>query len=398
MTKRAGSAAPRQNPKNGKWWFIVDGGPGEDGQRRQARRKGFATKKAAQEELDRIRGKARTASFVTPTKMTVKEYLTQWLDGLGLRASTCDGYRRNLDYVIPVLGGRRLDSVTALDLNALYKTLLASGRRQKPYGPLSKRTVRYIHTTLSKALSDAVREGTLSRNVAEAAKPPRAMDTKAPEMAWWTPAELQTFLGLTADESLGPLFRIAAMTGMRRGEVCGLRWCDVDLDKARLEVRRQLLVVRSPGAPDGGLLFSDQTKTSDGRRTIDLGPATVATFKDQRKRQAEQRLALGAGWVNERGLVFTQPDGRPLDPESVARTFSRRVARSKLPRVRFHDLRHSHVAHLIAAGEQPLVISKRLGHSSTSFTMDRYGHLFEDAGSQAAIAVEAMVDGSSASG
>ena len=102
---------------------------------------------------------------------------------------------------------------------------------------------------------------------------------------------------------------------------------------------------------------------------------------------------MGAGWQDEHDLVFTGPDGSPLDPESVAKVFDRRVTRSGLPRIRFHDLRHTHVAHLIAAGEQPLLIAKRVGHASCAFTQDRYGHLFEDAGSQAASAVAAMVDG-----
>ena len=101
---------------------------------------------------------------------------------------------------------------------------------------------------------------------------------------------------------------------------------------------------------------------------------------------------VGAGY-RDYDLVFARPDGEPLDPASVAKVFDRRVARSRLPRIRFHDLRHTHVAHLIAAGEQPLLIARRLGHASSSFTMDRYGHLFEDAGSTAAAAVAAMVDG-----
>ena len=107
------------------------------------------------------------------------------------------------------------------------------------------------------------------------------------------------------------------------------------------------------------------------------------------------KLALGAGWSNPRSLVFTEPDDRPLDPESVAKVFGRRVERAKLPRIRFHDLRHTHTAHLIAAGSVPLLeISKRLGHASVAFTMDRYGHLAEDSGSRAALAVAALVDGS----
>src|ERR1019366_6664141 len=137
------------------------------------------------------------------------------------------------------------------------------------------------------------------------------------------------------------LFRMAAMTGMRRGEVCGIRWNDVDLDKARIHVRQQLNVVRSPGAPDGGLVFSERTKTDRGRRIVDLDPETVAILKGRRRQQAEHRLAMGAGWANDRDLVFTEPDGRPLDPESVSQVFNRRVARSGLPRIRFHDLRHT---------------------------------------------------------
>jgi len=247
MTTRNASAAPQKDP-NGTWRFIVDLGRGPDGRRLQARRRGFPTKKAAQEALDKVRRDVTTKTYVAPAQQTLAEYLEKWLDGLTtrLRPSTVDGYRRNMKYVIPVLGGRRLDHVTPKDLDQLYAALLTSGLRQRE-GGLSARSVRYVHVILQKALSDAVRKGDLARNVATMADPPRAKDTKPPEMAWWTPAELRTFLDLTAHEALGPLFRVAAMTGMRRGEVCGLRWSDVDLEKARIEVRHQLTVVRTPG-------------------------------------------------------------------------------------------------------------------------------------------------------
>jgi integrase len=398
MTKRAPSAAPKQGP-DGRWSFVVDAGVGPDGRRRQAKRRGFATKREASAELDRLRGQARTKSYTPPAKVTVRQYLDEWLASLptsGLRPSTVDGYRRCCLYVPPALGARRLDQLTTTDLDKWYSDLLASGRRQRE-GGLSPRSVRYVHVVISKALSDAVDADRLSRNVALKAKPPRAKTTRAPEQSWWSPSELARFLDATADEPLGALWRVAAMTGMRRGEVCGLRWSDVDLDTGKVEVRQQLNVVRSPGAPDGGLVFSPRTKTDHGRRTIALDPGTVATLKRERTRQKENQLAVGAGWANtERGLVFTEADGRPLDPESVAKTFVRRQGRlDGLPRARFHDLRHSHVAHLIAAGEIPLLIARRLGHASSSFTMDRYGHLFPDADSGAASAVAAMVDGSS---
>lgn len=342
----------------------------------------------AREALTKLRREVDVQSFVPPAKQSFREYRDGWLEGLptsGLRPSTVDGYRRCLLYVPTSLGAKRLDRVTAGDLDRLYSELPARGRRQRD-GGLSQRSVRYVHVVIQKSLGDAVRKGELARNVAIAASPPRAKATKAPEMQWWTPEQLRTFLGQTADERLGPLFRVAAMTGMRRGEVCGLRWSDIDLEKGRIEVRQQLLALQ------GVLSFSERMKTDHGLRSIDLDPATVAVFKSQRARQAADRLALGSGY-SDAGLVFAEPDGSPVDPESVAKVFDRRVARSGLPRLRFHDLRHTHVAHLIAAGEQPLLIAKRLGHHSASFSLDRYGHLFETAGSQAASAVASMVDG-----
>jgi integrase len=383
----------KQQP-NGTWSFVVNVVPGPDGVRRQARKRGFATKKDAQAALDEVRTSVRRASYVAPAKMTVDGYFKAWVKGLpatGMRTSSIESYRRNLMYVSDRLGYRRLEALSALDLDALYSELLASGRRQRKGEGLSPRTVRYVHAIVYRALGDAKKKKILAQNVAEDATPPSLKSTKTPEMKWWTPEELHSFLTFTADEALGPLFRLAAMTGMRRGEVCGLQWGAVDLERSRLEVRQQLGVVR--GQPSGGLVFSERTKTDHGRRRIDLDMGTVAVLRTQRARQASERLLMGVGWKNPHDLVFTAADGSPLDPESVARLFSRRVARAGLKQIRFHDLRHSHAAHLIAAGEQPLLISKRLGHASAAFTMDRYGHLFEGAGRQAASAVAAMVDG-----
>ncbi len=317
---RNSTAAPRKDPKTGTWFFVVDVGADSDGNRRQVLRRGFATKKKAQEELDIVRGQGRTNSYVAPARLTVREYLEQWVAGLpvtGLRPSTIDGYRRNMDYVIPVLGGLRLERITSLDLDRLYSQLLVSGRRQKP-GPLSKRTVFYIHSVLHRALSDAVKKGILSRNVADNASAPSAKSTRPPEASWWTPAELRTFLSATADEPLGPLFRVAAMTGMRRGEVCGLRWSDVDLDVARIEVRQQLNVVRSPGAPDGGLVFSARTKTDHGRRSVDIDRATVAVLRTQTEAPS------GATFTRRRGLVERSRPGVHGPRRSPARSRVRR--------------------------------------------------------------------------
>ena len=269
--KRATASEPKKDKQRGTWHFYVDGGLDANGKRQRVHRRGFRTKAEAQEELDRLRGQKREGTYKRPKRQTVRVYLTAWLATLpteGRRPSTIDSYKRCLDYVIDVLGGRQLDSIQADDLNQLYASLLESGRRQRE-GGLKPRTVRYIAQVLSKALSDAVREGVLRTNVAEVARPPSAKSTKAPEQQWWTPDQVRSFLAFTADERLAPLFRLAAVTGMRRGEVCGLRWESVDLDGATIEVHDQLLVVRTKDAPNGGLVFSDRTKTDEGRRRAD---------------------------------------------------------------------------------------------------------------------------------
>jgi integrase len=386
-SNRSTTASPRKDERTGTWGFVVDVGIGPDGKRHQARRRGFATKKAAQAEINRLRHSVDVRTYVPPAKRTLGEYLAGWLAGLpttGLRASTVHGYRKCLAYVTPALRARRLDQLTAGDLDRLYSDLLVSGRCRRE-GGLSPSTVRYIHVVIQKALADAVRKRELARNVAREASPPSAKSARRPEMTWWTPAQLRAFLDFTAGDDLAPLYRLAAMTGMRRGEVCGLRAADLELDKSRLHVRQQLTAL------NGALIFSERTKTDHGRRTIDLDAGTVAALRAHRARQAETRLMLGGGY-QDHDLVFASVDGSPLSPAAVAKAFDRRIAQSGAPRIRFHDLRHSHVAHLIAAGEQPLLIARRLGHASASFTMDRYGHLFEQAGSQAASAVAAMVD------
>ena len=384
------SAGPQKDEKSGNWWFVVDLPPGPDGQRRQAKRRGFATKKAAQEAMDRLRISARDQTYVEPSRLTLAAYLDGWTAGLatsGRAPSTVDGYTRHLNsHVRPTIGGVRLTALTALELDRLYAQLLANGRKDGK-GGLSPRMVRYVHVILSKALSDAVRKRLVVRNVALDADPPSAKSARPPEMEWWEPTEMATFLRSVAGDSLFPLFRTACMTGMRRGEVCGLRWSDLDLEAGRITVRQQLTTLGPQHVPT----FRERPKSDHGRRNIDLDDETVRILRAHRSLQLERRLLIGVGWT-DLDLVFCGPAGECLDPESVAKTFDRRVARAKVKRIRFHDLRHSHVAHLIAAGQDALVISKRLGHASVSFTYDKYGHLMPKADSDAASAVASLVD------
>lgn len=366
---------------------------------------GYPTKKAAEQKRTEMLRSLDTGTFVDPSKQTFGEYLEQWLAALpaqGLRSSTVTSYSRNLRvHVISRIGGATLQSLTAVHLDALYAELLRAGnRRGTTDRGLSNRSVRYVHTIISRALADATKKGLLQRNAAKAADPPSAKSAKAPEMAWWTPDQLGRFLAYVADDPLGPLFRLAGMTGMRRGEICGLHWGDVDLDRARLDVRWQLNTLdpeqQAPecqwcGVRHHRLAFGQYPKTDAGRRTIDLDAKTVTVLRAHRGRQLEQRLAVGAGW-RDHDLVFALPNGDPVSVRSVSDIFMRRAVAAGVPPIRFHDLRHTHCAHLIGAKQDAKRISKRMGHSSVSFTYDRYGHLFEEAGSEAAAAVASLVD------
>jgi integrase len=368
--------------------FVVDIAPA-GAPRKQVKRRGFKTKSGANHALVELLGDVNDGTYVARTDTTVADFAAEWLPAIRttVEASTWDSYERNLtNHVTPRVGKVKLQQLEPTTLNKLYAELLENGRRGKKGGGLSPRTVRYVHTIVHRMLRDAVRWGRVARNVAGLADPPSAKSARAPEMRYWSPDELHTFLDHVADERLYPAFRLAAMTGMRRGEVFGVLWSDVDLDSGKVSVRRQTRVIR------GHLENVEITKSSAGRRTIDLDGGTVTALRAWRRKQLEYRLAAGGGY-KDGGFVFTVPDGSPVDPESAAKVFERRVAKSDLPRIRFHDLRHSHAVHLIAAGQHVKVVSERLGHASTAFTMDRYGHVMPHLQSDAAAAVAALVDG-----
>jgi integrase len=368
----------------GRWYFVVDI-PSPDQKRHQLRRRGFATKRQAQEALTDELSAIRAGSFVMPLRMTVRQYLERWLEALpsqGRRFSTVESYRRLLAlHVFPTLGDVELQKLRAIDLDGLYSVMAEphDGRQR------SKRTIRLAHTVVGKALADAEKKGLVQRNVARLASPPSAASTRAPEMTVWTPAELRRFLDHVQGSPHATLFRLAAMTGLRRGEVCGLRWDVVDLETGRLTISRTLLAVH-------GRLVPSEPKTKRSRRVVELDVGTIGSLREHRRRQLEERFAMGSGYAGD-GYVFAQADGRPWNPERVSRTFDRLVADSALPRLRFHDLRHTHTTHQLAAGENVRVVSERLGHASVAFTLDVYGHVLPGQQAAAAAAVAALVDG-----
>lgn len=248
-----------------RWYVVVDVGVDRSGRRKQKWHGGFATRREAEVARARIVNNLHTGDYVSPDRLTLAAWIRDsWLPMTKTRVkpSTFASYQANLEiHVLPSLGGRSLQQLTAPMLNTLYAELLNRGGER---GPLSAKTVRYIHTTIHKALSDAVDAGILGTNPAERSKPPRPNRTRGPEIVCWEPHELAQFLQAVRGDRLEAAWRVAAMTGMRRGEVLGLRWSDIDTDASRIAVRNAIVSVAYE--------VLESTPKSQQARVIDIDP------------------------------------------------------------------------------------------------------------------------------
>ncbi len=331
----------------------------------------FTSKKSAQAHLSSLLNSVNTGVYVPPTKETLNSWLDTWLGIMkpNLKPSTYASYERVLRvHVRPPLGSLTLSKITAADLDRLYGAMLESGRSDYREGEgLSPRTVRYCSTIVGRVLKDAMRKGLIPRNPAELADAPRAGKTSPEADMSWSALDLHTFLAATAHEYYGPVWAFLASTGCRRGEALGLRWSDLDLDARRASL------VQSVQKVAGKVIIGD-VKTSSSRRRIALDDATVTVLRDQRKRQAEARLAVGGAW-SDLGLVFTGATGEPFYPETVTRTFHKRIRTLGLPPIKLHGLRHTWASLALEAGVHAKVVQERLGHANVGITLNIYSHV-----------------------
>ena len=388
---RAAAATPKRDPETGRWGFVVDLGPGYDAkgrwrERRQARRRGFSTRKDAQAALDRLRQEAREGTYVPRDDATLDLWLDHWLATTAARVkpSTHHFYETKLrQYVRPRIGTLRLQQVDTATLERLYADLGRTGRSDGT--GLSVSTVRHVATIMRMALDAAVRARKIQFNPATSAEPPRHVAGTKREMTTWTAKELATFLHQERDTRYANAWTFLALTGCRRGEAIGLTWADVDLESETVTLRRTVTAVNHE------LVVSNSTKTGKPR-TIRLQPELVAALKAQRAAQARERLLLGAGYVDQ-GLVFAKVDGGTLHPDHFSREFDRRVKRSGLPRIRLHDLRHTYATLALQADVPAKVVAERLGHSSVTITLDIYSHVLPAVEGDHADAVARLISG-----
>src|SRR5215211_1363648 len=306
--------------------------------------------------------------------LTVGEYLNSWLKGSvrgSVRQSTFDRYEIAVRvHIKPAVGRLKLKKLASAHVAALYQDRLAAGA-----APAS---VNKLHVTLRKALDQAVKWHMVPLNVAEAVKAPRPAP---PEMRTFSAAETRKLLEAARNDKLEALYMLAVHTGMRQGELLALKWQDVDLENAKLSVRRTLTM-------SGGRILLGELKTKKSRRTICLTDAAVQALHEHLARQLEGMERLGDAYRDE-GLIFASQVGTPINPTNLRRrSFAALLRRANLPKIRFHDLRHTCATLLLSRNVHPKYVQELLRHANIAITLDTYSHVIPGMGEHVANAME----------
>jgi integrase len=369
-----GDVYPRKNKQGkiiryrGSYWVQTAEGP----KRRYVSGKTKAETRAA---LNKARADRDGGLVYSADGLKVADYLRRWLEDSvrdTVRGTTFERYEQNCrKHIIPALGRVKLKDLTPAHVRGLYKEKLRS---------LSPRSVRYIHVTLHKALKQAVHDGLIPRNVTEAVKPPQI---HREEMRPLTPEQAKILLKSVHAEGdrLEALYVMAVTTGLRQGELLGLKWDDVDLEAGTLQVRRTLTTAK------GGPVLS-APKTKGSQRSVKLSQTALSALRSHLERQLGEIDRAGSLW-RENGLIFASEMGEPLDRRYVTtHLFKPLLKRAGLPEIRFHDLRHTCATLLLSKNVNAKVVSEMLGHASIAITLDTYSHVLPNMQDSAADAME----------
>jgi integrase len=315
---------------------------------------------AARKLAEAIRDKDKGLPIATD-RQTVEQYMQSWMEVMRakIRPRTWKRYEQHLRvHILPTLGSIILTKLTAQHLQSLYATKLAEG--------LSQTTVRHMHMLLHKALDAAVRLEVVQRNVSDLVDPPSMAH---PEMGVLSPEQARMLLTAAVGERFEALYVLAVTTGLRLGELLALQWDAIDLEHNSLQVRSSLYHT-------GHEFIFTEPKTAKSRRRVQLPNVAAEALRKHREGLLAECLALGAAWQTDYDLVFPSTIGGPMDPSHmVRREFARLLRKAGVPRIRFHDLRHTAATLLFAQGINPKVVSELLGHSDIAITLSLYGHV-----------------------
>lgn len=366
----AGQIIPR-----GKNKYLVRVYLGEvNGKRKYHSKTIYGGKKAAEAYLTKILREKHTGIFLEPSKELLGAYLDGWMKSVvkqRVSGKTYKSYEQLINlYIKPELESVKLCQLAPEQIQQLYSKMIDRG--------LSPRTVRYTHTVLRNALQQAVKWGKIYRNPADLVKDDLPKQERK-EMRAFTPEEAARFMEAIIYSPLKALFSLLLASGMRPGEALGLKWSDIDFKGKRVTVRRALVRIRGDRKTEkekGWKLC--EPKTAKSRRTIPIPADVINDLDDHRKAQAAQKLKAKPGTYDDRDFVFAGNNGEPLFERNVNHEFKAILKAAGLPDIRLYDLRHSCATLLLAAGENPKVVSERLGHASITLTLDTYSHVLPD--------------------
>jgi len=364
----------------GHWAIVIDVRDPTSGRRRRKWHSFAGTKRQAQIESARLISALRGGTYLEPAKVTVAAHMERWLEHVRSQVSPktferyCGVVRGN---ILPALGGVLLAKLQPAQISETYAKAIAGGRRDGK-GGLSPASVLYMHRLLKEALAVAVSEWRLLPwNPADPIKAPKV---KRKTMRALDTAETATLLEAVREYRLFIPVLLAVTCGLRRGEICALRWRNVGLSGPA-----ELAIVGSTEQTKAGIR---EKETKSGRaRTVALTTLVIEELRRHKARQVQELLRLGIRQSDEM-YVVAQADGRPLKPNSLTHEFARFIAGTALPKVRFHDLRHSHATHMLASGVHPKIAQERLGHATVAITLDLYSHVLPGMQADAASRVD----------
>ena len=298
-------------------------------------------------------------NFIKPGKTTVAKYLERWLADYAKPNLSPRSFERYAgvihQYLIPKMGNILLTQLKPEHIQNHYMSMLSKG--------LSGSTVRFHHAVVHKALQTAVKWQLLKHNAANSVDVPRPHHN---EMQTWDEYEVRRFLEATKASPYYALFHTALFTGMRRSELLGLQWRDIDIQQ--IHVNRALHHLK-----DGSYVFTEP-KSAKSRRAIALSPSSVLVLAEHKERQEGIRAMIGAP-LNQDDLVFSTPEGKPLRPNTVTRVWTTLAVKAGVKRIRLHDARHTHASLMLKQGVHPKIVQERLGHSTIAMTLDIYSHV-----------------------
>ncbi|WP_312806654.1 site-specific integrase [Agrobacterium cavarae] len=365
----------------GKWAIVLDVPDPETGKRRRKWHTYHGTKRQAETECARLVAELNGGNYVEPAKTTVRDYFIRWLkhEKANVSPKTHQRYEELLlKNVAPVIGSITLNKLTAARIDGAWGHLLENGRRDGK-GGLSPRTVHHCRRVMLTAMDQAVKWDMLKRNPVALTRPPKV---EKQQMEAFDAPQTAIMLDDFRENRVFVPALLASLCGLRRGEILALRWKDIDLTGATIAVRQSAEQV-------GTVVRYKETKSGKSR-VVALSSSVIEELKRHRIAQAEEQLKIGIR-PDENSFVVAQVDGSPLKPVSLTHEWTRLLAKTSLPKIRFHDLRHSHATQLLAAGVHPKIASERLGHSTIGITLDLYSHVMPGMQANAAEQVDAAI-------